>query len=89
MKREVYKDVRGKFHDKTGKFTRIPNLEKLPKQQILKLKEENLYFYQETDKPNTYTRTGVKIEIDIDSQTIFEYMLIGGFVLGIIVHSFY
>jgi hypothetical protein len=72
FKKTVWKDSRGRLHDVQGKFTKIPRSEVplSPDQESL-LGSGELYFYQEEDKPNTYTRTGTFIEVETDHEEIW------------------
>jgi hypothetical protein len=45
---------------------------------------ETPYFSQDEEKPQTYNRTGIHLEIERDGQEIFEWMMIAGAVVGVV-----
>jgi hypothetical protein len=61
------------------------------KEQVSSLESEQdqLYFYQEEDKPQTYTRTGTFIEIEMDSDEIFATVMSWTLVIGSVVIFIY
>jgi hypothetical protein len=77
--KRVYQDPRGRLHDETtGKFTRKPRTNRLSSEL------ETPYFSQDEEKPQTYNRTGIHLEIERDGQEIFEWMMIAGAVVGVV-----
>lgn len=67
---KMWLDQSGRLHDNQGRFTS-------KKARLTQAEYESLlarpYFYQDEQKPNTYNRGGVEVEVDNDP---FVYMVI-------------
>lgn len=83
LKKKVYADPGQRLHDSKGRFVKKPKSLTNREKSFLDL--ETPYFSQDDNKPQTYNRTGLELEIERDGQDIFDDVFGWGLVISAVI----